>query len=173
MRDYTQHFYCVDSNPIGPFGFQSHYFFDTMEEAQSFFDSFAGSSPGGGTLTAPMPVWWRWNKKFMTGWLNSAFVQNLDPAGGAYIESPRKFGINSAAEKRVSVPRGDFTAKKSDFSGAGGLITFVNSLPAYAAILKREGRARDAGIVLFVYNQIISQQLSITDGLKILRDNNL
>jgi hypothetical protein len=173
MRDYTQHFYSVDSMPIGPFGFQTHYFFDTMEECQAFVDSFAGSSPGGGTLTAPAPVWWRWSKKFMSGWLNNAFVQNLDPGGGAYLESPRKFGINSAVEKTVSVPAGGFTAKKSDFSGAAGLLTFVNNLPAYAEVLRREGRTRDAGIVLFVYRQIITLAISVTDGLQILRDNNL
>jgi hypothetical protein len=180
MRDYVQLFYTVDDTPVGPnFYFTSYYFFETQEECDSFVSAYP-ISPGGGLLSATMPVWFRWNKKVINSWVNSSNVQNLGPTPIAgekgqniYLESPRKFGINSATEKRVPVPSDQFTAKRSDFTGAQGLVTFIDSLPALAAILKKEGRVRDAGIVTYAYNQVISQKWSVTTALDYLRKNRI
>lgn len=160
--------------PYGPQTvFTTFWFFDTLQQCQAFYDSYPGSSPGGGVLTLPAPVWRRTDKSFLTTRLNSEYVQQLDKAGGWYLESPRKFGVNSASERRVSVPSGDFTAKELDFSGAAGLVQFINNLPAYARVLRKERRFRDAGIVLFAYDQVISQKWSITEALAYLRENRL
>jgi hypothetical protein len=79
---------------------------------------------------------------------------------------------DSAGVSRKPAPT-DKKGAKGDFGGAGGLLAFVHSLPAYALLLRREGRARDAGIVQEVYNEIIAGKISVTDGLSILRQNGL
>jgi hypothetical protein len=171
MRDYVRCFYTIDSSPIVLFQALSHYFFKTKPEADSFVDSYAGSSPGGGTLTPAAPVWWRFNQNFLVGWLNSAFVQNLDPGGGAYLESPRKLGVNSATEKRVAVPSGDFTAKKSDFSGADTLYAFIATLQQLVINLKKQKMLREAEIIQYALNKITTLAWSITQAAQYLRDN--
>lgn len=85
--------------------------------------------------------------------------------------SPRYTGWKDSAGEVHNAPPSDKKGARSDFSGAGGLITFLHNLPAYALLLKSEGRTREAGIVTFVYNQILAGAISITEGLKILRDN--
>jgi hypothetical protein len=70
-------------------------------------------------------------------------------------------------------PRNVGKVSRRDFSGVKGLFDFLVAMPAYAEILRKEGRLRDAGIVLEVYRQIIDGRQSITDGLAILRQNGL
>jgi hypothetical protein len=181
MRDYIQQFYTQDSMPVFQFVTSTFYFFNTAAECDSYVASYAGSSPGGGTLTPTAPIWFRMDKKIINSWLNSMGVQNLGPAVVAgdekqivFTESPRKFGVNSYQEKRVPVSNAQIgVAKKSDFSGAQGLITFLNNLPMLAAQLKKDGKVREAGIVLFAYNQVISDKWSITTMLQYLRDNRI
>ncbi len=87
--------------------------------------------------------------------------------------SPRYTGWKDPDGVTRKAAPSDKKGARGDFSGAQGLIDFVNNLPAYAAILKREGRLRDSGIVLEVYNEIIAQKISVTEGLAILRQNGL
>lgn len=62
---------------------------------------------------------------------------------------------------------------KGDVSGAGGLIDALNGLAVYAATLLAAGRKRDAAIVQFAYDQVISQKWTVTEAFQYLRDNNL
>jgi hypothetical protein len=180
MRDYTQHFYTVDDMPFVFFNAQSHYFFNSPEECQAFIDSFAGSSPGGGTLTPVASAWFRWNKNLCNIFLNSSYVQNVGPninqgekRQNIYLESPRSFGVNSVDERTAAGAGAGQSAKKSDFSGANTLFQAFLALTGYAAALQAEGRTRDAGIVLYAIAQVNSQKWSITQAFQYLRDNNL
>ncbi len=177
MRDYIRVFYTVDDSPFFSLASTSHYFFTTPEECDTYIANNP-ISPGGGTLSPTAPVYFRLNQEKFCQWLNSSYVQNLGPdmlSSGkqmVFLESPRKLGVNSYTEKKQGVS-GSQSAAKGDFSGAGGLLQFVLGLPNLAIQLKQEGRVRDAGIVTFVYNQIISGKISVTDGLAILRENRI
>jgi hypothetical protein len=88
-------------------------------------------------------------------------------------KTPRYHGWTDSAGVVRKPPPSDLKLKRGDFSGVPGLFTFLQNLPAYAQILKREGRLRDAGIVLELYNQVIDGRQSLTDALAILRQNGL
>jgi len=177
MRDYMKFWSALETNVSGLADFPQ--FFMTLNE-QDAQDTASGMTPlfGGEIVTAPFSLRLKGHGDVFSvaGNLNSLikdpsspFVSplinfNFNERGGCPF---RYDGTNSRTEKS------DFKATVGDFSGAQGLITFVTSLPAYAAVLRREKRIRDAGIVLFVYNQIIDNKITVTDGLKILRDNGL
>jgi hypothetical protein len=181
MRDYTQFFFTTDDTPFGYTAIAMNYFFETADECDQFVAANP-ISPGGGLLSKTAPIWFRLDKNLFLQYVRSSGLTNLGTATNpvilngkqmVYFESPRRFGVNSFEEKSARTLPGDTAASRSDFSGAAGLLTFVNRLPAYAELLRREGRVRDAGIVLFIYNSIIAGTLSITDGLAQLRANHL
>src|SRR6266576_2453430 len=134
MRDYVQSFYCEESMPYFITGVVSKYFFQTPEEAQSFFDNNP-VSPGGGTLSPPQPLWWRINKDIFVKFMNSSFIQNFDAIGGAYLESPRGQGINSAVERKpgVSITPGSLGPAKPRKLGPKGKINL--DLALYLTLL--------------------------------------
>jgi hypothetical protein len=181
MRDYQQYFFTTDDTPFGYTAIAQNYFFETQDQCDNFIAANP-VSPGGGLLSKTMPVWFRLDKAITLGYINAAALTNLGTAtspifSGAkqmiYFESPRKFGVNSFEEKRTSAGPGDSSAKKGDFTGAGGLLAFINNLPAYAAALQLQGRTRDAGIVLFAYNQVKTLKWTVTEALAYLTQNNL
>ena len=160
---------------------------------QNIIDSFPGYTITFANRLETFPAWFLFDKenvvKMMTAISDFFFDQCLlDPLanfapiepskqllGATLTESPRKKGwTDSDGNKRAPTPS-DKGVKGvgGDFSGVQGLIDVLNVLPAYAESLRRQGRKRDAGIVLDVYNRIIAGTLSIPDGLQILRDNNL
>jgi len=87
-------------------------------------------------------------------------------------DSPRSAGWkDQSGVKRAPAPS-DKPATGT-FSGIAGLLAFVNNLPKYAAVLAAEGRKRESNIVLSVYNDIIAQRITVTEGLAILREQGL
>jgi len=64
-------------------------------------------------------------------------------------------------------------AKRQDFSGAPGLLQALVALPALAAQLTGEKKFREAGIVLYAYNQVIKNTWSITEAFAYLRENHI
>jgi hypothetical protein len=173
MRDYIQQFYTQDSMPVFQFVSAAFYFFNTAEECDSYINSWGGSSPGGGTLTPTAPVWFRVDKKILNAWLNSMGVQNLGPnviAGDnkqvAFMESPRKFGVNSFKEKRVSTTTEQGTAKKSDFGGAATLVeNFLALMQSLIATYTKKGDKRTVGILQDILKRFLGGEVSITEAL--------
>jgi hypothetical protein len=121
------------------------------------------------------------DKQLLTGLLapgdgNSDFVMSSTNAVQQAIQNMKDIGLGVDESPRTKWNRatpGPVHRKPADFSGAAGLIEFLNNLPAFAEILKREGRVRDAGIVLFAYRQTIAGKMSITEMLQYLRDNRI
>jgi hypothetical protein len=182
MRDYAQYFFTGDSVPyVGPNRVYLYYFFATKAACDQFvIDNPV--SPGGGVLSPTAPIWFRLDKTMLLQWIAGAAPVNLGTATSPifsgkkqmiYFESPRKIGVNSFVEKRVKAGPGDSSAQESDFSGADGLITFLNSLPALADQLEADGQVRQAGIVRYAYNQVIANKWTITEMLAYLRDNRI
>lgn len=180
MRDYVQFFATQDSQPWIPTVVTQFYFFSTQDQAQKFVDSNP-VSPGGGTLGAVFPIWFRLNKDIALGYINNANITNigtatspvLDGQGKQMIwlsESPRRFGVNSVEEKKEASPA---SAKTGSTAGAGTLLTVLDLLLQLVDTLKAEGRLRDAGIVQYAYDRVIDGTFSITQALDYLRANNL
>lgn len=63
--------------------------------------------------------------------------------------------------------------EKSDFSGATTLFESVAALLQLATNLTKIGEVRQAGIVLYAYQQIIRQAWSITEAIQYLVDNRI
>lgn len=182
MRDYVQLFYTKDSQPWLPTVVTQFYFFESAEKCQAFVDANP-VSPGGGTLSAVQPIWFRLNKDIVLGYINQANVTNIGDGGTPVLdgtgkqmiwlgESPRNEGINSRDELMAGKSSAA-TAKKGNFSGAQGLVDALAGLLIYVQALKSQGRLRDAGIVQFAYDQVTSGKWSITQAFDYLRENNL
>jgi len=91
-------------------------------------------------------------------------------------ESPRGTGFKDF-EGNTRVVKSELkTTKgvtKADFSGAPGLIQALEGLVTYAAALTSVGRIRDAGIVLYAYQQVVNGSWTITKAFRYLFDNRL
>lgn len=88
-------------------------------------------------------------------------------------QSPRYTGWKDLDGVARMAPPSDKHGAKGNFSGAGTLVQAFLLLPAYADQLRKDGRVRDAGIVMYAYNQVLSRAWSITKALDYLRANNL
>jgi hypothetical protein len=97
-------------------------------------------------------------------------------------ESPRHLtdyvnndGLNnkSTTDPRGTNPGNPYTLKKTDYSGAPGLLEALLALPKLAEQLTAAGDLRDAGIVVYAYKRVLAQQWSISQAFAYLRDNNI
>ena len=136
MRDYQQYFFTTDDTPFAYSVIAMNYFFQTRDACDNFIADNP-VSPGGGKLSATLPIWFRLDKAITLGYINAAALTNLGTADSPifsgskqmiYFESPRKFGVNSLEEKRASVGAGD-----SGASGRGGTLNI--SLKGYLLLL--------------------------------------
>jgi hypothetical protein len=179
MRDYAQFFFTADDTPYATTAVVQNYFFATRDECDAFVAA-NDPSPGGGKLSATMPIWFRYDRDILLGYMNAAFLTNLGTPSAPvfsgdkqmiYFESPRSFGVNSFVEKRESPGPGDSGAAKSNVSGAGALLAFANSLLTTEQLLRKAGDSRSAGIVRFAYDRILDQTFSITQAIIYLEKN--
>jgi len=85
--------------------------------------------------------------------------------------TPRKGWTDDAGVKRLPTPTD--ARKKSNFSGAAGLLEALNGLLKLASDLTAMREVRKASIVLYAYNQVIKQVWSITQAIQYLIDNRI
>jgi hypothetical protein len=190
VRNYTK-FFCAlvwrDDVPGGAAA--AMYFADTVENAQVALDGF-NQPPFDAPpyhLQPVFPIYFQLNKANMADIVNAAsslwFVgPDLFKDTNYYLlsDSPRDtwdssnpnfhdLGDESSSGFKSKLGQGT----KPSLSGAGTLLAVLNALPAFAAQLKKNGRVRDAGIVMYAYNQVISGVWSITTALIYLDDNRI
>jgi hypothetical protein len=90
-------------------------------------------------------------------------------------ETPRKTGWTDPAGVKRSPPPSEkkLTLEEADFSGVPGLLEAIAALPELAAQLTKQGKLRDAGIVLYAYNQVINNNWTITEAIDYLDKNGI
>ena len=87
---------------------------------------------------------------------------------------PRKGWTDDIGVKRKPPPsEKKTTLEEADFSGAPGLLEALAALPEFAAQLTKQGKLRQAGIVMYAYAQVIRHTWSITEAFAYLRDNRI
>jgi len=178
MRDYCQYFFTTDDTPFGFTAIAQHYFFKTQAECDAFVAANP-VSPGGGTLSATAPIWFRFDAAIALGYINAAALTNLGTPESPifsgskqmiYFDSPRKFGVNSFEEKRASAGPGDTSAAKGNFAGAQTLVdSFIGIMKTLIKSANSKGDKRTAGIVQDLLNKFLNGQESITAILDELR----
>ncbi len=96
---------------------------------------------------------------------------------GQYLGNPTTWPENLAdpvtplKDKKWPSSDGPKTRTKSDFSGASGLYAAWLALPDLVKRLRADGRARDAGIVQFAYDEVRLGSWSITKALLYIGKN--
>lgn len=86
-------------------------------------------------------------------------------------ETPRYKGWTDQAGEKHAAPPADKKGFKQDFAGASGLFSAFQNLPLLAEKLRKEGRVRDAGIVLYAYNQVVAGLWTITHAIAYISEN--
>jgi hypothetical protein len=166
----------------------------SVEEGQNYLDT---NGMGGAGQSGPTLYYILMNKGNVLSHVSTAtttvgvnypsdltlFTQDRDLALNFGVDKPgpnawqfddtQKSWVGNMKIAADAQKRSKTTSASGDFSGASGLLAFVIAMPTLAAQLKKEGRVRDAGIVTFLYNQILAQKISVTDALKVLRDNSI
>jgi hypothetical protein len=88
--------------------------------------------------------------------------------------SPRRGWTDDLGKKRKPPPSDKgLTLKTADFSGVPGLLQALASLPDLAAQLTKQGKLREANIVLYAYNQVVNQNWTITEAFDYLDKNGI
>jgi len=165
MRDYVKFFFAAESPPDPISDFPQFFVCMTEEDATN---TAAGMTPvfSGQIITGKFALRLKDRTDIFSviANLNTVFkVSNAQisfnfdgPRGGSEY---RGEGVNSVVEKT-----GAKSLKTADFSGAQGLLDALAALPALAAQLTKQGRLRDANIVLGEYNLVIAGKISITEA---------
>ena len=179
MRDYYKYYVAYETYDTSSFSDTPQWnAFSSNDEAQN-----NGMSPifPDGTI-AVTPAWLRIkgqaqfvafaNGTRTLGFFANQFNPKLKGAGFNgfwYLQDDlREMGYNSKTAEAKDRP---LISGKSDLSGAGALLAFLNSLIDTAAKLKKAGLVREAGIVTFAYNQVINLNFTIMDAIRYLIRN--
>lgn len=176
MRDYVKFFAAFETNETGLADYPQ--FFACLTE-QDAFDTAAGMTPlfpQDNIKVAPFCVRLHHRTDVFSQITGFPFAVKQPGQPGFTGLINWNFGDSGASELRglgtnSSVEKAGF--KKADFSGAGALLEDLAALPALAAQLVRQGRFRDAGIVLFQYREVIAGRISITAAIDFLSKSGL
>jgi len=163
----------------------------TSEECALLADSFASGLNPPGSAGRPQQIFFLMNKSVLTQIIQSVAFQ-LDPLNNPYIFSlDRKVAENwgtesdtwqfdsadppavKAQEIAKEVLKSSKVATKINLSGAPTLFDQVQLIKDFGLQLAKQGKLREAGIVLYAYNRIIDQTFSVTEAFDYLRKSGI
>jgi hypothetical protein len=187
MKNYVQLFpFAILSDPPPPTVLAYGFLFSSEERSTYFNDN---PLPANQIYYAGAPMYFLLNK-----WNVQIYIQNYPwpiNSDGTFPASPQQYVFTSKEAKEwggdlVGVwqyddadPRSQLAhvaaaetrvtkLKKADFSGAQTLLDALSALPTLAAELTKIGKLREAGIVIYAYNQVIKGYWSITEAFAYL-----
>jgi hypothetical protein len=90
-------------------------------------------------------------------------------------KSPRSTGWTDPNGVKRTPPPSEKKEPPSDgdFSGAQGLLDAISALPTLAAKLTQAGELRQAGIVIYAYEQVVRQNWTVTQAFDYLLKNRI
>jgi hypothetical protein len=185
VKNYVRLWLAGQNDGMNPPALLTYGFFFSKPEADDYINANgwnAGPNPyyfllskfNLATLVSAYP--WNVDAQASLGTNPGVFTQDVKQAddwGGKSkvwnSDAADKFSVQ-AAKSATKTRR---TVKSGDFSGAQGLLDALASLPALAAQLTKAGRLRDAGIVIYAYEQVIKRYWSITQAFAYLVANRI